>query len=71
MVLVGDFGKRRRAAVPLLAERYRSGIDVSHYWVSEKLDGVRAHWDGRVLRFRSGNLVSAPRGFSMRSPPNH
>jgi DNA ligase-1 len=44
----------------LLAERYTPGIDVSRYWVSEKLDGVRAHWDGRQLRFRSGNPVSAP-----------
>jgi DNA ligase 1 len=47
----------------LLAERYTPGIDVSRYWVSEKLDGVRAHWDGRQLRFRSGNPVSAPEWF--------
>jgi len=47
----------------LLAERYSSGVDVSQYWVSEKLDGVRAHWDGRQLRFRSGNPVPVPRWF--------
>lgn len=47
----------------LLAERYRDGIDVSNYWISEKLDGVRAAWDGRVLRFRSGNPVPAPQWF--------
>jgi len=47
----------------LLAERYRGGIDVSQYWISEKLDGVRAHWDGKRLRFRSGNSVPAPRWF--------
>lgn len=47
----------------LLAERYRDGIDVSRYWVSEKLDGVRAIWDGKILRFRSGNPVPAPRWF--------
>ncbi len=47
----------------LLAERYRGDIDVSHYWVSEKLDGVRAVWDGRNLRFRSGNPVPAPQWF--------
>ena len=29
--------------------------------VSEKYDGVRALWDGRVLRHRSGRAVSAPR----------
>ncbi len=47
----------------LLAERYHDGIDVSTYWISEKLDGVRAVWDGRVLRFRSGNPVPAPQWF--------
>ncbi len=47
----------------LLAERYRDSVDVSRYWVSEKLDGVRAVWDGKTLRFRSGNVVPAPRWF--------
>lgn len=47
----------------LLAERYKGDIDVAQYWISEKLDGVRAHWDGRQLRFRSGNLIHAPHWF--------
>jgi DNA ligase-1 len=47
----------------LLAERYRDDIDVSRYWISEKLDGARAIWDGKTLRFRSGNPVPAPRWF--------
>ncbi len=47
----------------LLAERYHDRIDVSRYWVSEKLDGVRAVWDGKSLRFRSGNPVPAPQWF--------
>ena len=56
------------AAVPpaptlLLAERYREDIDASRYWISEKLDGVRAIWDGRALQFRSGNPVPAPQWF--------
>jgi DNA ligase-1 len=44
----------------LLAQTYRTGIDPSLFWVSEKLDGVRAVWDGRELRFRSGRRVPAP-----------
>ena len=47
----------------LLAERYRDDVDVSRYWVSEKLDGVRASWNGTTLRFRSGNPVPAPKWF--------
>ena len=48
----------------LLAEIYRAGsIDVSAYLLSEKLDGVRAVWDGKTLRFRSGREVKAPAWF--------
>ena len=52
----------------LLAERYANNVDIREYWVSEKLDGVRAVWDGRQLRFRSGNPISAPDWF-VRSLP--
>jgi DNA ligase-1 len=31
--------------------------------VSEKFDGVRAVWDGQVLRFRSGRAIAAPAWF--------
>ena len=44
----------------LLANVYRDGIDVTQYLVSEKLDGVRAIWDGQTLVFRSGHPVDAP-----------
>ena len=47
----------------MLAERYHEGIDPGAYWVSEKLDGVRALWDGKQLRFRSGQAVAAPDWF--------
>lgn len=47
----------------LLAEVYRNQVDVSRYLVSEKLDGVRAIWDGSTLRFRSGREINAPRWF--------
>jgi DNA ligase-1 len=39
------------------------------FLVSEKYDGVRALWDGRQLRFRSGLPVAAPAGFLRRLPP--
>lgn len=47
----------------LLAETYRNQSDISQYLVSEKLDGVRAIWDGQILRFRSGKEIHAPRWF--------
>ena len=52
----------------LLAEVMRGDVDVTRYWVSEKLDGVRALWDGKVLRFRSGRQVNAPAWFTEALP---
>lgn len=45
------------------------GLDPSAYLCSEKYDGVRAWWDGRLLRFRSGLPIAAPRSFTDRLPP--
>jgi len=41
----------------------KSGINLNHYWVSEKYDGVRAYWDGKRLISRQGNEYHAPRWF--------
>ena len=48
----------------LLAETYRQQVDVSQFLVSEKLDGVRAYWDGKRLISRSGNVFNAPDWFT-------
>ena len=47
----------------LLAEVYRNQVDVTKYLVSEKMDGVRAIWDGQTLKFRSGKTINAPAWF--------
>jgi len=51
------------AFAPLLAGVYRGQVDPALCLVSEKYDGVRALWDGRVLRHRSGRAVAAPASF--------
>ncbi|WP_245815733.1 DNA ligase [Luteimonas chenhongjianii] len=38
-------------------------IDVPAYYVSEKLDGVRARWDGRALWTRAGHRIATPPAF--------
>lgn len=53
----------------LLANVYRSGIDPRAYLVSEKLDGVRAYWDGKALWTRGGNRVAGPAWFIAALPP--
>ncbi|MGP8304958.1 DNA ligase [Vibrio sp. YIC-376] len=47
-----------------LAETYQDGIDVSEYWYSEKLDGIRAYWTGEHLVTRNGNRIYAPDWFT-------
>ncbi|WP_242469486.1 DNA ligase [Rhabdochromatium marinum] len=44
------------------------GTEITHYWVSEKLDGVRARWDGSRLISRGGHLIRAPEGFTAGFP---
>lgn len=52
----------------LLAESMPARVDITRYLVSEKLDGVRAFWDGQRLWFRSGHPVPAPEAFLRRLP---
>ena len=47
---------------------YDPAIAPAPYRVSEKYDGVRGHWDGSVLRYRSGRVVPAPAWFTARLP---
>lgn len=51
-----------------LAERYHPGIPLADYWVSEKLDGVRAYWNGQQLLSRQGNRINAPSWFAAGLP---
>lgn len=55
-------------ALVLLAANAPAGINPTGYLVSEKLDGVRALWDGTTLRFRSGRTVAAPAWFTAKLP---
>lgn len=56
-------------AIPL-ANVYDKGVHLADYWVSEKLDGVRAYWDGQQLWSRGGHVYHAPTWFT-RGFPSH
>ncbi len=56
--------KANTSAPPLLlAESWDGSIDPTGWYLSEKLDGVRAYWDGKQLYSRLGNLFHAPDWF--------
>jgi len=47
----------------MLGKNWQPGLKPADFLVSEKLDGVRALWDGQTLRFRSGRRIAAPDWF--------
>ena len=55
----GDTNDKDQNIDPLLAKVYKQE-NVSEWWVSEKLDGECAIWNGEKLHFLSGKLISAP-----------
>jgi DNA ligase-1 len=59
---------QKRPPALMLAQNWQSSLNPADFLVSEKLDGVRAYWDGEVLRFRSGRLIAAPAWFTAALP---
>ena len=57
--------KAGESTVPplLLAESWDGVLDPNGWLLSEKLDGVRAYWDGKQFISRQGNLYHAPEWF--------
>lgn len=52
----------------LLAHVWQNDVDLDGWWISEKLDGVRAWWDGKNLLSRAGNVYHAPDWFLANLP---
>src|ERR1700689_623869 len=59
----GPDGAEKAGPPLLLAERWDNAQDLAGWWMSEKLDGVRAYWDGTALISRLGNRFHAPDWF--------
>ena len=70
LLLLANVGQVNAANAPalLLAKELGPNVDPAKYLVSEKYDGVRALWDGKALRFRSGRAVPAPMWFVAKLP---
>lgn len=56
------------AAELMLAKEYQNQA-VAGWAMSEKLDGVRAYWDGRQLVSRQGHAFTPPTGYTQSLPP--
>ncbi|HEY4059938.1 MAG TPA: DNA ligase [Kofleriaceae bacterium] len=61
--VVASSGTAGAAPPILLAHPWDHATDLTGWWMSEKLDGVRAYWDGTRLISRLGNEFYAPAWF--------
>lgn len=57
-----------KAPALLLAETWSEDQDPADWLISEKLDGVRALWDGKQFCSRQGNRIYAPAWFTKDLP---
>ena len=53
-------GEAKEGPPVLLAESWDTESDIKGWWMSEKLDGARAFWDGKQFISRLGNTFVAP-----------
>jgi len=58
-------------SMTLLRDWHPNAVDVRGWFVSEKLDGCRAYWDGQTLWTRGGNSIEAPAWFTAGFPKCH
>jgi len=68
-----DFRVEQHTRVPkeisvMLADKWEDSLDPSGWWVSEKLDGVRAYWNGKQLLSRNKIAFAAPKYFTEKLP---
>ena len=60
--------KYYQKAPVMLAQRWQPNMEITGWWMSEKLDGVRGYWTGKELISRSGNIIHAPDWFTEHFP---
>lgn len=68
LALVAGAAVAAPAPALILAKSAPSSLEPAAYLVSEKLDGVRAYWDGQRLWTRGGLLIAAPTWFTQKLP---
>ena len=69
ILLMYSFTAQSAAPELILLTPYKAEMDITGWLMSEKLDGVRADWDGRQLYSRQGNRLAAPEWFTSSFPP--
>jgi DNA ligase-1 len=54
---------------PLMyAQNWNQRQDLTGWWLSEKMDGIRAFWNGEVLLSKKGKIIQTPDFFTSELP---
>jgi len=59
---------QEKHSLVMLAHSWRERQEIAGWWMSEKLDGIRAYWNGEELLSRNGNTIHAPYWFTKGFP---
>lgn len=51
------------------AKTFNYSQNITNWLMSEKLDGIRAYWDGKEFKTRQGHRIEAPNWFTANFPP--
>lgn len=71
LLQLSNFSYAKNSHQIQLANLYNKTIKIDEYLVSEKLDGVRAYWNGKELISKQGNVINAPKCFTKNLPSQH
>jgi len=68
ILLLFTFSLEAKKPDLFLLNKYSTDINITSWYMSEKLDGFRAFWDGEKLISRSGKVFTAPSFFTKEFP---
>lgn len=68
VVIIALLGQEVNGRELMLPQVYEGGLELSEWLMSEKLDGVRAYWDGKELLSKNGAPFHPPASFTENFP---
>jgi len=68
LIICFNFAVEAVALDLMLPQVYEEDININNWLMSEKLDGIRGHWDGKKLLSKKGNPLNPPSAFIRNFP---
>ncbi len=68
LLLISILSQKLSAFELQKAKTYNKTHSIKNWMMSEKLDGIRAYWDGKQLLSKNGNIINSPKWFTKDFP---